>query len=115
MHFLLALTIVDSKDHIVGVEEVGGDLRVSWEVVLISNNVLKCECCKEPVCRVDLMKSIGGEQWTLTESLRVGSLSGWWGGMWWLSERGMQWLSGGRGEGGQMQVLEVDCHRWWWL
>jgi hypothetical protein len=91
---------VDSKNCIIGVEEVGGGLRVSWEVWLISNDVPECKYCKECAHGVDLMKCIGGEQCTLTESLRVGSLSGQWGGMWWLSKSCMRWLSGGRSEGG---------------
>jgi hypothetical protein len=65
---------------IVGVEKVGGGLRVSWEILLISDDVSDWECCKERARRVDLMKCIGGEQCTLTESLRVGSLRGRWVG-----------------------------------
>ncbi len=71
---------MDSKNCIVGVEKVGGGLRVSWEVLLISDDVPECKCCKECVCGVDLMKCVGGKQCTLTESLRAGSLSSWWGG-----------------------------------
>ncbi len=76
----MVLTIMDSKNCIVGVEKVGGGLRVSWEVLLISNDVSECKCRKERVRGVDLMKCVGGEQCILIESLRVGSLSGWWGG-----------------------------------
>ncbi len=67
---------MDSKNCIVGVEKVGGGLQVLWELMLISKDISDCKCHKELARRVDLMKCMGGEQCTLTESLRVGSLSG---------------------------------------
>ncbi len=71
---------MDFKNCIIGVEKVRGGLQASWEVLLIYDDVSDCKYCEERVRGVDLMKCVRGEQCTLTESLRVGCLSGRWVG-----------------------------------